>query len=120
MSADNKEEGLQLRVVLDEALEEKFRQIMEYLGIKNKTEVIRHIIKQYPLPPPRLEHINTYDDRITIRDNILSRTVDVFLKDDGLAFCNLCNLNDCLHIDYALGLPKVNRILSAKGWKRKG
>lgn len=121
MSPDEneKEKGLQIRVELDENLEEKFERIQEFLGIGNRADVIRHLIVQYHLPPPRFEHINTYDDHITVKDNVLSRNADVYLKDDGVAHCNVCNLSDCQHIDYALSLPKVLKILNAKGWKRK-
>ena len=98
---------------------ERFERIQDLLGIASRADVMRHLIAIYPLPPPRFEHINTYDDHITVKDNVLNKNVDVYLKEDGLAYCNVCGLDDCQHIDYALGIPQVIRILNAKGWKRK-
>ena len=119
MSSEDKEKGLQIRVELDAKLEERFERIQEVLGIASRADEIRHLIAIFPLPPPRFEHINTYEDRITIKDNVLNKNVNVYLREGGLVHCDVCGLNDCQHIDYALSIPQVIRILNARGWKRK-
>jgi hypothetical protein len=111
--------SLEIRVILKGEQRERFEQIQETLGIASRADVIRHLITIYPLPPPRFEHINTYDDHATVKDNVLNQTADVYFKADGEVYCELCGLEDCHHIDYALGLRRVQRVLDRKGWKRK-
>ena len=117
--SENDEETLEVRVVLKKNQIERFGRIQEALGIESRADVIRHLISIYPLPPPRFEHINTYEDHVTIKDNVLNREANIYLKPGGEAFCDVCQLQDCLHINYALGRPSVVRVLAAKGWKRK-
>ena len=119
MSSEDREKGLQIRVELDDKLVERFERIQESLGIASRADVIRHLIAIYPLPPPRFEHINTYEDRITIKDNVLNKNANIYLKEGGLVHCDICGLDDCQHIDYALNILQVIRILNAKGWRRK-
>ena len=115
----DEDSSLEIRVVLRGAHVERFGQIQEKLGISSRAEVLRHLITIYPLPPPRFEHINTYDDRATVKDNVLGQNADVYFKDDGGVFCDLCGLDDCHHIEYVLSLPRVRRVLDGRGWKRK-
>lgn len=117
--SESDEETLEIRVVLKKNQIERFGRIQEDLGIESRADVLRHLISLYPLPPPRFEHINTYDDHITIKDNVLNREANIYLKTGGEAFCDVCQLQDCLHINYALALPSVVRVLEAKGWTRK-
>lgn len=117
--SENDNEVLEIRVVLKKGQIERFSRIMEALGIESRADVLRHLISLYPLPPPRFEHINTYEDHITVKDNILGREANIYLKPEGVAFCDICQLQDCLHIDYALSLSNVTRMLEAKGWKHQ-
>ena len=55
----------------------------------------------------------------TIKDNVLDKRVDVYFREDGGAFCDSGNLEDCHHIDYILSLTSVQRVLDYRGWKRK-
>ena len=104
--------SLEIRVVLKGPHVERFKRIQEKLGISSRADVLRHLITIYPLPPPSFEHVNTYHDHATIRDNVLDRQVDVCFKEDGGVFCELCNLEDCHHVDYVRSLPSVKKLLS--------
>jgi len=99
-------------VVLKGSQVERFKRIQVKRGISSKVDVLRHLITIYPLPPPRFEHINTYQDHATIKDNVLDKQVDVYFREDGGAYCELCNLEDCHHIDYVRSLPSVKKLLS--------
>lgn len=70
-------------------------------------------------PLPRFEHVNTYDDHITVQDNELDQSVDIYLRADGSTYCGVCEATDCPHIDYALSVPEVGEALSRSGWRRK-
>jgi hypothetical protein len=115
----DEDSSLEIRVVLKGVQVERFEQIKEKLGISSRADVLRHLITIYPLPPPRFVHINTYDDHATVKDNVLNRNADVYFKNDGGVFCELCGLGECHHIDYVLSLPRVQRVLDGRGWKRK-
>ena len=117
--SEDEEASLEVRVVLKGSQVERFERIQENLGIFSRADVLRHLITVYPLPPPRFIHINTYDDHATIKDTVLNRSADVYFKEDGSVFCELCNLSSCHHIDYVLNLPSVKKILDERGWERK-
>ena len=50
--------------------------------------------------PPRIEHVNVFEDHAVLRDNVLKRTVFVYSKNGKLS-CNLCESSDCIHTRYA-------------------
>jgi Arc/MetJ-type ribon-helix-helix transcriptional regulator len=50
--------------------------------------------------PPRLEHMNVFEDHVILRDNDLRRTVFVYQRNGDLA-CDLCESSDCIHTRYA-------------------
>jgi hypothetical protein len=53
-----------------------------------------------------MEHLNVYEDNVIVRNNLLNRTISVYLR-DGTMTCDLCECNDCLHTRYAQTLPEV-------------
>jgi len=117
------EESLEIRVVLKGSHKGKFKKIQQYLfdtaGISDSASVLRHLVTTFQVPPPRFEHVNVYHDHVTVRDNLLKKDTDVFLKADGSVYCQLCGLSSCPHIDYALDLPEVKKAIEERGWKRK-
>jgi len=72
-----------------------------------------------PLP---LEHFNLDEQGVRILDRTLAngssrgRIIDVYFKPDKV-FCEYCGAEDCRHVQFALSLPKVQKILSEKGWE---
>ncbi len=54
----------------------------------------------------RMEHINVYEDHIIVKDNILNKTVFVYLR-NGAITCDLCENNDSLHTRYVQTLSEI-------------
>jgi len=66
-------------------------------------------------PRPRLEHLNTYEDHVKIVDNEMNRISSVYFK-NGQAYCDLCDSNECLHIDYSYTIKDVLDALERHGY----
>jgi len=77
-----------------------------------------------PTPPelPTLEHFNIDEHGVRILDRSLANTtsngriIDVYFKPDK-ALCEYCGTSDCRHVEFALNIPKVQKILIEKGWE---
>jgi hypothetical protein len=71
---------------------------------------------------PPLEHFNIDEDGVRLLDRTLAngesrgRIIDVDFKPDKV-LCEYCDSTDCRHVKFALNIPKVQKILSKKGWK---
>jgi antitoxin component of MazEF toxin-antitoxin module len=71
-------------------------------------------------PLERFEHINIYDDRVTIYDNSchignkIGAEIDVYLRDQFM-ICDLCHKTDCEHTQYARTLDKVQQAYKKRG-----
>ncbi|MFQ5871371.1 MAG: hypothetical protein ACE5IB_04345 [Candidatus Geothermarchaeales archaeon] len=50
--------------------------------------------------PPRIEHVNVFEDHDVLRDNVLKRTVFVYRRDGKLS-SDLCESTDCVHTRYS-------------------
>jgi len=50
-------------------------------------------------------------------DSLLKRVVTVHVGHPDRTFCDLCSETDCIHVVYALLIPKVARALAKKGFK---
>jgi len=113
---------------------EKFLQtdIAKRMGYNSKAQFVIDAVREYLLKMekrPRLEHINTYSNRVTILDRELEgrgRVIDVIFleKKNGLEkivypYCTYCETTDCLHADYAFEIPEVRRILQQHGIKKR-
>jgi predicted DNA-binding protein len=81
-----------------------------------------HMLTPAPEPLPQLEHFNLDEQGVRILDRTLKngstrgRIIDVYFKPDKV-FCEYCGAEDCRHVQFALSLPKVQKILSEKGWE---
>lgn len=102
------------------------------LGYNSKAQLVVDAVREYLAKigrKPRLEHVNTYKNRVTILDRELEghgRVIDVvFLEEkNGLEkiiypYCTYCQTNDCLHADYAFEIPDVREILRKHGIKKR-
>jgi len=71
--------------------------------------------------PSPLEHFNVSEQGVRILDRTITngssrgRIIDVYFKPDKV-LCEYCGTEDCRHVDFALNIPKVRRILNEKGW----
>ena len=85
--------------------------------IKSLMEQIKElkILAPAPIELPALEHFNVYEDHVTVMDRRRRMFADVYFRNKQV-YCALRHEEDCEHVEYALNLPKVERILSRKGW----
>jgi hypothetical protein len=68
---------------------------------------------------PRFEQINFDNEGVKILDRELHRVADVYFQPKGVK-CNLCNAENCVHIDFALSQPQIQKVIRARkkeGWK---
>lgn len=118
------EKTIRLRLDLAGAEAEQFLMVKHYLGVKNDTEVVRSLMRQFYLEhkdhlQPLLEHFNLNEEGVMILDHTLDspkgRIIQVLFKPEQVE-CELCESQQCRHIKYALSLPRVIGILREKGW----
>jgi len=43
------------------------------------------------------------------------RIINVYFKPDKI-FCEYCDTDGCRHVEFALNIPKIRKILIEKGW----
>ena len=97
-------------------LQKRAEFIKESIREKLKT-IPREILEQLPL-----EHFNLSENGVRILDRSLAnkhsrgRIIDVYFKPDKV-LCEYCQSNNCKHVEFALSLPEVRKILSEKGWE---
>jgi len=71
---------------------------------------------------PQLEHFNISEHGVRILDRSLGngvskgRIIDVYFKPDKV-LCEYCGSDNCKHVEFALNIPKVRKILIEKGWE---
>ena len=59
----------------------------------------------------RFEHFNMFEDNVKIVDNVLDRIATIYFKANK-ALCDVCDSEECVHVDFALSIPKVVKILT--------
>ena len=79
-------------------------------GYDSRAEVIKDALRRLfgelekaEEMPPRIEHVNVFEDHAVLKDNVLKRTVFVYRR-DGTLSCDLCESPDCIHTRYAATL----------------
>ena len=97
---------------------------------KSRAEFIKEALRRRfeqlkiltPMPePPQLEHFNISEHGVRILDRSLAngtskgRIIDVYFKPDNV-LCEYCGSDNCKHVEFALNIPKVRKILIEKGW----
>ncbi len=123
------EEPIRIALVLEGEMAKRFEAVKKKWGLEANTDVIRMLITNYYDQMPRgrsgLEHTNIDSEGVWIKDWDLDtqkgRLVHVNLKSDPnnrvQAYCEFHETQSCNHIDFALDLPEVQKILKEKGWK---
>ncbi|MEM2972079.1 MAG: hypothetical protein QW270_06645 [Candidatus Bathyarchaeia archaeon] len=66
------------------------------------------------VPAYRFQRINTMGNRISIFDLKIRRLADIYVIDKKL-HCQLCDSTECEHIEFALTLPDIKKMLKEKG-----
>ncbi len=92
-------------------------------GFKSRSDVMAAALRDYlekdGVYPrkPRMSHFNVYEDNVKVVDNDIRRIATVYFK-SGKVFCDVCESEQCIHIDFAYGLPLVCEALAKNGYRR--
>lgn len=65
---------------------------------------------------PRLKKISVSDDRVVLLDTVKNRIAEVVVQ-EGVLFCQLCEVDECMHVGYANALPEVGFMMKKAGVK---
>jgi hypothetical protein len=74
---------------------------------------------------PVLEHFNLGESGVRILDRALAtkatsgKVVDIYFRPEGI-WCEHCQADSCRHIDFALTVPSIQKVIDEKrgeGWK---
>jgi len=88
-------------------------------AVREKCSELKILVAASELP--QLEHFNISENGVRILDRSLAngmsrgRIIDVYFKPDKV-LCEYCGSDNCKHIEFALSIPKVRKILIEKGW----
>jgi Arc/MetJ-type ribon-helix-helix transcriptional regulator len=90
-------------------------------GYRNRGEFVMDAIRTFLKPfeeliENRFQHINVFEDHVTILDRIKNSLVDVYFR-NGKPYCEYDKSFDCEHIIFALNIPEVREDLKKRGWK---
>jgi hypothetical protein len=88
-------------------------------AVREKCSELKILVATSELP--QLEHFNISENGVRILDRSLGngvskgRIIDVYFKPNKV-LCEYCGTDNCKHIEFALNIPKVRKILIEKGW----
>lgn len=117
-------------VKIPKELVDEMDRLIGALGFRSRGEIAKEAIRQLlshykenlaPPEPPTLEHFNIGENGVRILDRSLGngtskgRIIDVYFKPDKV-LCEYCGTDNCKHVEFALNIPKVRKILIQKGW----
>jgi hypothetical protein len=126
----NKTGSDHITIKLPKELVEEMDRLIGALGFRSRGEIakeaIRQLLSHYKeslAPPalPSLEHFNISEHGVRVLDRTLGngvskgRIIDVYFKPDKI-LCEYCQTDNCRHVEFALSIPKVRKILIEKGW----
>jgi hypothetical protein len=88
-------------------------------AVREKCSELKILVAMSELP--QLEHFNISENGVRILDRSLGngvskgRIIDVYFKPNKV-LCEYCGSDNCKHVEFALSIPKVRKILIEKGW----
>jgi hypothetical protein len=91
-------------------------------AIREKCEKLGVFTPQMIGPP--LEHFNISERGVRVLDRTLGngtargRIIDVYFTPETV-LCEYCDSSSCRHVQFALNIPAVQKIVQEKGWKHK-
>ena len=116
-------------ITINEELHNRMKLLIEKLNERagyKKFRSVSHfveesIMKHHEKDLHPLEHFNLNEDGVRILDRGLGnggtgRIVDVYFK-QGKVLCDYCESSKCKHVNFALTLPQVQKIIRKKGWQ---
>ncbi len=63
---------------------------------------------------PRMKKVSVDDGRAVLLDRHENRIAEVVVR-DGLLYCQLCEVGNCLHVGFAHSLPEVYAFMNGNG-----
>ncbi|MEM4416872.1 MAG: hypothetical protein QXD32_02310, partial [Nitrososphaerota archaeon] len=106
------------------------RSVDEYLssgvarakGFRSRRDVVEEAIRVFLeregfWARQRFEHVNADGDHVIILDRLVRRVATVYFRYPDRIFCDLCCLEDCEHVVFALTIDKVSRTLERLGFR---
>ena len=118
-------------VKIPKELTDEMDKLIGALGFRSRGEIAKEAIRQLlnhykeslASPElPKIEHFNISENGVRILDRSLAngmsrgRIIDVYFKPDKV-LCEYCGSGDCKHVEFALNIPNVRKILIEKGWE---
>ena len=110
--------GIRIPKGINELIEEYLKtEDARKRGLTSKSDVatyaLRRLLETEGMYPKRerFEHFNTFEDNVKVVDNVLDRIATIYFKRNR-AYCDVCQTEECVHVDYALSIPKVVKILA--------
>ena len=89
-------------------------------GFRSRADFVTRACREYlDEVYPRFEHLNMMDDNVKVVDFTQNRVATIYFRDEGRVRCDLCDADDCEHIDFALAQEDVQKDLKKHDWKRK-
>lgn len=90
-------------------------------GFRSRRDVVEEAVRRFLdgegfWSDQRFKHVNASGDHAIIVDRLIHRVVTVYFKHPDKAYCDVCNVQDCEHVVYALTIKKVSAILREKGF----
>ena len=91
-------------------------------AIREKCEKLGVFNPQMIGPP--LEHFNISERGVRVLDRTLGngtargRIIDVYFTPETV-LCEYCDSSSCRHVQFALNIPAVQKIVQEKGWTHK-
>lgn len=61
---------------------------------------------------PMIKKVSVDDGRAVILDNTIGRIAEVVAR-NGELHCQLCAMNNCLHVGFAYALPEISTVLAS-------
>lgn len=90
------------------------------LGLKSRADFItRAVTGLLEEVSPRFKHLNMMEDNVKIVDFDKNKIATVYFRNGGHVHCDICDSENCEHIDYALEQPDIQKALEEHDWKRK-
>ncbi|MFQ5712145.1 MAG: hypothetical protein ACE5GD_10275 [Candidatus Geothermarchaeales archaeon] len=80
-------------------------------GVNSVTGLFVKAVYEYLKRFDRYEHLNTYEDRVIIRDIASGRIINIELRDKRL-YCEHCEAFNCDHVRYTKYLSEVRKFFS--------
>ena len=90
------------------------------IGISTVSHFVTNSVAKYlqEMKQESMTHVNMHDNHIKIMDRDLEkhgRIVSVYFQCPNTPYCDYCEKDDCIHVQFAWEIPEARRILERHG-----